>query len=164
MSFSGSLTQQRVCLAQYTPRRPCVRILASHVLQLGASSTLSTDVSSVIRDDYDASIEANVTHLVSGWMSLMDSSLKGSAVLNASANASYEQYEVRQIPVCSAMPVVLCWRTGSLRTLFVRTLGLSSSHQHRMHPVRACSIRRLLLRVAKRVETTAVDDNEHAVL
>lgn len=68
---------------------------SSFCLQLGALSTLSTDVSSVIRDDFDASIEAGVTHLVTGWLPLMDSSLKGSAVFNASTNSSHEQYEVR---------------------------------------------------------------------
>lgn len=62
--------------------------------QLGASSTLSVDVSSVTRDDFDASVESNVIHLVSGWLPLMDSSLKGSVVFNASINSSYEQLEV----------------------------------------------------------------------
>lgn len=52
------------------------------------------DASSVTRDDFDASVESNVTHLVSGWLPLMDSSLKGSVVVNASTNSSYEQLEV----------------------------------------------------------------------
>lgn len=64
------------------------------LLQLGALDTLSVDISGVIRDDFDASIEANVTHLVTGWNPLMDSSLKGSAIINASATSSYEQLEV----------------------------------------------------------------------
>ena len=64
---------------------------------LGGSNTLSADVSSVIRGDFDASVEANVAHLVSGWTPLMDSSLKGSVVLNATTNASYEQIEVRAV-------------------------------------------------------------------
>lgn len=70
-------------------------VIACFFLQLGSSSTLSADVSSVTRDDFDASVEANVTHLVTGWMPLMDSSLKGSVVVNASANSSYEQLEVQ---------------------------------------------------------------------
>lgn len=72
-----------------------LRKLPSFFLQLGGSSTLSMDVSSVIRDDYDASLAANVAHVVTGWTPLMDSSLKGSVVLNATANSSYEQVEVR---------------------------------------------------------------------
>lgn len=63
--------------------------------KLGGSSTLSTDVSSVIKEDFSASVEENVAHLVTGWTPLMDSSLKGSVVLNATADASYEQVEVR---------------------------------------------------------------------
>lgn len=52
------------------------------------------DVSGIVRDDFDASVEANVIQLVAGWTPLLDSSLKGSAVVNASANSSYEEYEV----------------------------------------------------------------------
>ena len=69
-------------------------------LQLGTSDTLSVDVSSIVRDDFDASVEASVSQLVSGWTPLLDSSLKGSAVVNASANASYEQYEVGHNRLC----------------------------------------------------------------
>ncbi len=36
-----------------------------------------------------------MAHLVTGWVPLMDSSLKDSVVVNATANASYEQVEVR---------------------------------------------------------------------
>lgn len=68
--------------------------LTSFLMQLGGSSTLSTDVSSVTKEDFDSSIEASVAHLVTGWTPLMDSSLKGSVVLNATTNASYEQVEV----------------------------------------------------------------------
>lgn len=64
------------------------------LFQLGASSTLATDVSSVAREDFDASVDATVAHLVSGWVPLMDSSLKDSLVINATANSSYEQVEV----------------------------------------------------------------------
>lgn len=87
----GSALLTTLGLLDFSRKRVLILLFA---VQLGASSTLSTDVSSVVRDDFDASVEANVTHLVTGWMSLMDSSVKGSAVLNASANASYEQYEV----------------------------------------------------------------------
>lgn len=52
------------------------------------------DVSGIVRDDFDASVEANVVQLVAGWTPLLDSSLKGSAVVNASINSSYEEYEV----------------------------------------------------------------------
>lgn len=64
------------------------------VSQLGTSDTLSVDVSGIVRDDFGASAEANVTQLVAGWTPLLDSSLKGSAVVNASTNSSYEEYEV----------------------------------------------------------------------
>lgn len=65
-------------------------------LQLGTLSTLSADVSSVIKGDFDASVDASVSHLVTGWVPLMDSSLKDSVIINATANASYEQVEVGQ--------------------------------------------------------------------
>lgn len=67
--------------------------------KLGGSSTLSADVSSVIKEDFTASVDANVAHLVTGWTPLMDSSLKGSVVLNATTNASYEQLEVCTISI-----------------------------------------------------------------
>lgn len=73
---------------------PVQRIFRVCVVQLGGVEVLSADVSGITRDDFDASVEANVTQLVAGWAPLMDSSLKGSVVMNASVNGSYEQYEV----------------------------------------------------------------------
>lgn len=64
------------------------------MVQLGGVDVLSADVSGITRDDFDASVEANVTQLVAGWTPLMDSSLKGSVVINASVSGSYEHYEV----------------------------------------------------------------------
>lgn len=75
-------------------------------LQLGTSDALSVDVSGIVRDDFDASVESSVIQLVAGWTPLLDSSLKGSAVVNASANSSYEEYEVRDFGWCEATECV----------------------------------------------------------
>lgn len=59
---------------------------------------ISIDASSIMSTDFDASVDAKVTQLVTGWTPLMDSTLKGSAVINASANASLEHFVVSTPP------------------------------------------------------------------
>lgn len=65
-------------------------------LQLSTIDILSVDKSAVTRSDFTASVEGNVTQLVTGWTPLFDSSLKDSAVVEALVNSSYQQHEVRR--------------------------------------------------------------------
>ena len=106
----------------------------SNWLQLSVLNTLSADVSGIERNDFDASVETNVTHLVTGWAPLMDSSLKASAVINASVNTSYEQYEVsyywKSVWLCTVKEIIvvadeLCIALGER---CIKFLGYSHGH------------------------------------
>lgn len=56
---------------------------------------LSVDTSAIVRGDFEATVSANVTQSVAGWTPLMDSSMKGSAVISTSHEISHHEHVVR---------------------------------------------------------------------